>query len=159
MKKFLCIMLFLALLSTQVASQNLIRVEEFEEYLELFEIDMEVWVDESAQTIELSDYSSSNFNDVLFQLGVLLRVIDFMFEDFEINFEDSKIKELTYSYFYDEGLNFNIVMTEDWLKEYFSSKRNQKDELVYSLFYSYYKLWEKELIEVESKVQQKVLSF
>jgi len=157
MRKIILIITLLVLGFTPAIAQNvytdLVRVYFLEEHFSLFEISVEVWWDPILMTLEFKDYFSRNFDEMMFQFGLLnlMTAFEFQLEDSGQIFEDLDIKTMIYSFFliiddkvrkYNESnLRHSLFMERSWCIEFFQSNRREKQEMLCDLFDEHYAEW------------------
>jgi hypothetical protein len=119
------------------------RWEDLEEYLSLFEIEVEAWYNTDTQVLNFEDDFSLDLDDMLFQFGYLMEAFEFMLIDLGIRFSEIDVDAIIYSYFecvdenvpkYEEpNIRYDIEMSRDWLVEYFDAIPRIRQEMLYEL--------------------------
>lgn len=151
---FIVVALFFA--QAAFAQDSWVRVEEMEEIFALFEIEVEIWMNEETGVINFEDTTSRNFDEALFQISYIMTAFDFVLVDQGLSMEDSIISAMIYSYFipnesyngqrnnkYNESQyhRYDITMERQWLIDYFNSSRRIRDDLLFQLFDEHYSEW------------------
>lgn len=164
MKKLVIISVALILLAAPLMSQDVwLRDSSLEELFSIFEIQVEVWVNEDYTAIKFEDVVSHNFGEMLFQLSYIMVALDFAFDDANIDFEDIGFKYFTYSLFLPNGSSsvkredrydehqyhrYDLFLQDDWLEEYFDSSRRERDAMLLQEFKKQRDTWK---IPISSK--------
>lgn len=173
MKKliFSVILIFIALFSF---SQEWERDYNFEEVLlDDWDVELQVWVMENADgtmTINFEDYYSRDWDDIYYQLAFALLAFEEILYDFDVDFEESDINTLIFSWFEiqkqrpnppsrfgpqqerspqpnillgtnESRIRWDMFMEYDWLIRYFNSRFNRQFRMIEELTGPVYEEW------------------
>lgn len=104
------------------------QIVEMEEFIKKFDSSLSFNLQSDALIIY--DTFSKTSYERFFEISKLLNFVEFYIEDFKIHPEDLEINFIIYSF----NNNIVIVITKEFLVEYYSANRKEQIELMGNLF-------------------------